>query len=195
MSLKFTGSVGAELYHTGILVLGTITLGGVVFWAMRSGGVRNTVLMFQTFRELCEKRSRIYWLIIVCESYGFDLVSWSTTVLTRRDDPPSCLGTLVHCQCRRCHHTIPTGISTYGELDYVGITLNISMYRIHLRMGYSLWTDLWVRHSTSLARGSKFRLYALINSADKSRPCPKFSTPLSQQVLSPVSPRVLLMVR
>jgi nicotinic acid mononucleotide adenylyltransferase len=49
-----------------MLVLGTITLGGVTFWALRSEGVSVTVKMFRTFKELLGKRQQIYWLIIAC---------------------------------------------------------------------------------------------------------------------------------
>ena len=56
------------MYHTGMLVLGTITLGGITFWAMRAEGVPATVKMFKTFRELSDKRQRIFWVIIACMS-------------------------------------------------------------------------------------------------------------------------------
>jgi hypothetical protein len=66
--LTFIVSVGAQMYHTGMLVLGTITLGGVTFWALRSEGVSVTVKMFRTFKKLLGNRQQIYWLIIGCMS-------------------------------------------------------------------------------------------------------------------------------
>jgi hypothetical protein len=56
------------MYRTGMLVLGTITLGGLTFWALRAEGVSVTVKMFRTFKELLGKRQQIYWLIIACMS-------------------------------------------------------------------------------------------------------------------------------
>jgi hypothetical protein len=69
MALILTVSVGEQMYHTGMLVLGTITLGGVTFWAMRAEGVSATVKMFKTFKELLDKRTNICWIIIACMSY------------------------------------------------------------------------------------------------------------------------------
>ena len=69
MALTLIVSVGAQMYHTGMLVLGTITLGGVTFWAMRAEGVSATVTMFKTSRELLNKRQQICWVIVACLSY------------------------------------------------------------------------------------------------------------------------------
>jgi hypothetical protein len=69
MALTLTVSVGEQMYHTGMLVLGTITLGGVTFWAMRAEGVSATVKMFKMFKELLDKRTHICWIIIACMSY------------------------------------------------------------------------------------------------------------------------------
>jgi len=68
MTLTLIVSVGGQMFHTGMLVLGTITLGGITFWAMRAEAVPATVKMFETFRELSDKRQQIFWIIIACMS-------------------------------------------------------------------------------------------------------------------------------
>ena len=75
----------------------------------------------------------------------------------------------MYIECCCCHHPISTGIPRYETFHGRRRSLTISMHRIDLWVGHSLWDHLRTGHRSILACSCKCRLCLLKTSANISQ--------------------------